>query len=346
MRWYEQQRQTSTRFQSIEHRENTNGPFYHQFLLLKLTDGAVCRVERTGDGSRADALRYTGCTSNDLIQWFKSADDYAKFSEAMPSNIVAEIDLQQEFDILDVLAVCYSIQMTKACRVYTLQRYNCYFFCWTILAVLTRRLWETTITNDAWHSAVNSVVDHWSNVSPEEAKKHLILRTCTLSDPDNARATMQFLNPLRSRLSSETFDLLPVNQALGMTLWATSYESALNGGLKPAAGDVRKLLCADNGVFGTYLQRARDTSLEKGLEGISFDPLLEEVYWDNTIKSLSRTVKAISRAVSYQLQLREIEQPLPFIKLAQFKLFASLESLAFLFGGNPLKGDEVMKACT
>ncbi|KAG9085684.1 hypothetical protein FS749_004231 [Ceratobasidium sp. UAMH 11750] len=158
MDWYEQQRQTSTRFQLIEHRKNLDGPFYHEFLLLKLTDGAVCRVERTGEGSRADALRYTGCTSNDLIQWF-SEDDYAKFSDTMPSNLVAEIDLQQEFDILDVLAVCYSIQNTEACSVYTLQRYNCYFFCWTILAVLTRRLWETVITSDAWDLAVNSAMD-------------------------------------------------------------------------------------------------------------------------------------------------------------------------------------------
>ncbi|KAG9085686.1 hypothetical protein FS749_004233 [Ceratobasidium sp. UAMH 11750] len=342
MGWYKQQNQTSTRFQLIEHRKNLDGPFYHEFLLLKLTDGAVCRLERTGDGSRADALRYTGCISNDLIQWF-SADDYAKFSEAMPSNLVAEIDLQQEFDILDVLAICYSIQKIKACGVYTLQRYNCYFFCWTILAALTRRLWETTIASDAWHSAVNSVMDHWSNVPPEEAKKHLILRIYTLLDPDNARATIQFLNPLRSYLSSGTFGLWPVNQALGMTLWATSHESALNEGLKPAAGDVHELLGTDDGVCGTYMRRAIDMSLEKSLEEISSNPILAEVCWDNFLKVYSRIMKATSRALSYELQLMEMERPLPFIKLAQCKLFASLESLALLFGGNPIEGDEFLQ---
>ncbi|KAG9092600.1 hypothetical protein FRC06_011860 [Ceratobasidium sp. 370] len=334
MDWYEQQRQTSTRFQVIEHRKNLDGPFYHEFLLLKLTDGAVCRVERTGDGSRADALRYTGCISNDLIQWF-SEDDYAKFSTSMPSNLVAEIDLGQEFDILDVLAVCYSIQNTQPCSVYTLQRYNCYFFCWTILASLTRRLWETTITGDAWDLAVNSAMDHWSNVLPEEAKKHLMLRIYTLLDPHNPRATMQFLNPLRSHLSSKIIDLSVVNQALGRTLWATSSESALCDGLGPMAGGVRQSMYADDGICGTRLRRAASVRHEGRLREISSNPRLADVYWDNMMRAYSRSLSAVSRAFSHQCQLMEVERPLPRIKLAQCSLFASLRSLVILFGGAP-----------
>ncbi|KAG9086534.1 hypothetical protein FS749_003577, partial [Ceratobasidium sp. UAMH 11750] len=291
MEWYEQQRQTSTRFQSIEHRKNLDGPFYHEFLLLKLTDGAICRVERTGDGSRADALRYTGCISNDLIQWF-SADDYAKFSTSMPSTLVAEIDLQREFDILDVLAVCYSIQNTQVCSVYTLQRYNCYFFCWTILAVLTRRIWETRITSDVWDSAVDSAIDHWSNVPPAETKKHLMLRIYTLLDPTNPRATMQFLNPLRSHLSSETVDLSAVNQTLAMTLWATSSESALRDGLGPAASDVRESVYADDGACGTRLRRAASVRQEGRLQEIASNPRLADAYWDNMMGAYSRSLTA------------------------------------------------------
>ncbi|KAG8731116.1 hypothetical protein FRC10_002016 [Ceratobasidium sp. 414] len=334
MGWYEQQRQTSTRFQVIEHRKNLDGPFYHEFLLLKLTDKAVCRVERTGNGSRADALRYTGCLSNDLIQWF-SAEDYAEFSTSMPSSLVAEIDLQQEFDILDVLAVCYSIQNTPACSVYTLQRYNCYFFCWTILAVLTRRLRETTITSDTWDLAVNSTIDRWSSVPPEEAKKHLMLRIYTLLDPNNPQATTQFLGPLHSHLSSEKLDLSVVNQALGMTLWATSFESALRDGLGPAASGVRQSMYAGDGVCATRLRRAASVRHEGRLREISSNPRLADVYWGNITGGYSRSLKEVSRAFSHQCKLMEVERPLPRLKLAQCNLLASLRFLVILFGGTP-----------
>ncbi|KAG8733652.1 hypothetical protein FRC10_012226 [Ceratobasidium sp. 414] len=336
MRWYEQQLETSTRFRLIEHRKTPVGPFYHEFLLLKLTDGAVCRVERTGDGSRADALRFTGCTSNDLIQWF-SASDYTEFSTSMPCNLVAEIDLQQEFDIIDVLAVCYSVQKTKACSVYTLQRYNCYFLCWTILAVLTRRLWETTIASDAWDLAVSLAMNRWSCVSPEGAKKYIMLRIYALLDPNDPCAIQQFLDPLRSHLSSNNIDLTVVNQTLDMKLWATSYESALCDGLALATIGVQDLLYAHDGVCGTRLRCAARVRHEEKFKEISSDPCLAEVYWDNTIVTYSRVFKTVSRAFSHQCQLMEVERPLPFIKLAQCKLFASLGSLAILFGGVPNK---------
>ncbi|KAG9082262.1 hypothetical protein FRC06_005149 [Ceratobasidium sp. 370] len=334
MAWYEQQSQTSTRFRLIEHRKNLDGPFYHEFLLLKLSDGAVCRVERTGDGSRADALRFAGCMSNDLIQWF-SEDDYAKFSNAMPSNLIAEIDLQQDFDILDVLAVCYSIQQTRVCSVYTLQRYNCYFFCWTILAALTRRLWETTITSDAWDLAVNSAMEHWSSVPPEEAKKHFILRIYTLLDPNNPRATLQFLDPLRSHVSSAKVDLSVVNQALDMALWTTSYQSALCDGLAPAAHGMQQTLDADPGVCGTHIRGALTGGLEERFNKISSNNLLAAVYWDNATLGFSRFLQAVSRAFSQQCRLMEIERPLPFIRLVQCKFFASVRSLTILFGDIP-----------
>ncbi|KAG8736250.1 hypothetical protein FRC10_009542 [Ceratobasidium sp. 414] len=342
MRWYEQQRNTSTRFRSIEHRRNTNGPFYHEFLLLKLTDGAVCRVERTGDGSREDAVEYTGCVANDLIQWF-TAEEYAEFSDIVPSTLVAEIDLQREFDIIDVLAICYSIQNNGACSVYTLQRYNCYFFCWTILAIITRRLWETTIASDAWDLAVNSAVDQWSCVPPEETKKHMMLRTSALLDRSNPRATLQFLDPLRTHLASEKLDLSGVNQALGMTLWATSYESTLGSGLALAANGVRQSMYADDGACGIHLRRAAGLGFGGALQEISSNPRLADIYWDELIVKLSRAFGEVSKAFTYKRQLVEVEQPLSIIKLAQCKFLASVGSLVILFGYAPSKPSEHVK---
>ncbi|KAG8697828.1 hypothetical protein FRC08_006304 [Ceratobasidium sp. 394] len=155
MRWYNDQSASSRKFQTIEHRRDIRGPFYHESLSPRPTDGAVCRLERAGEGLQADAIRYTGCAAHDLIQWF-GPKDHAKFESEHPSALISEVGFPFEYDIIDALAVCYSVQNTKACRVYTLQRYNCYFLCLTVLAVLTRRAasLETIITGRVWNSAL------------------------------------------------------------------------------------------------------------------------------------------------------------------------------------------------
>ncbi|KAG8714203.1 hypothetical protein FRC08_012234 [Ceratobasidium sp. 394] len=137
MAWYHQQCVSSTRFQTIEHRGSTEGPFYHEFLLLRLADGAVCRVGRTSDGPENRPIRCNGDAAYDCIQWFAREDETAVVHA---SNLLNKLKLSQEYDIMDVLAICYSIQNNEACRVYTLQRYNCYFMCRTVMNVFKR--WE------------------------------------------------------------------------------------------------------------------------------------------------------------------------------------------------------------
>ncbi|KAG9089062.1 hypothetical protein FRC07_012410, partial [Ceratobasidium sp. 392] len=145
MRWYAEQSPTNRKFRMIEHHKDANGPFFHEFLLLKLIDGSLYRLERVGVGAHPEAIQL-GCKANDVIQWFTTAD-YAKFADEHTSVLLAEVDLRSEYDILDVLAICYAIQKSKECKVYTLQRYNCYFLCLTVLGVLTRRAagWETEL---------------------------------------------------------------------------------------------------------------------------------------------------------------------------------------------------------
>ncbi|KAG9123606.1 hypothetical protein FRC07_014571, partial [Ceratobasidium sp. 392] len=231
MRWYQQQTSSSTRFRSIEHRRSTEGPFFHEYLMPKLTDGAVCRVERMGDGSRTDAVRYIGCTANDLVQWL-SPGDFAAFKAAGTFEIIAEVDLALEYDILDVLAVCYAIQSTKACRVYTLQRYNCYFLCLTVLTVLTRRVasWETIITSSDWDSSLTSSLVSLSNLPPEELQKHLILRIYALLNPGSSECSRSVIDALRVPLSSQAGAVASLNRSLSGTLWKSSWELAAHDG--------------------------------------------------------------------------------------------------------------------
>lgn len=114
MKWYNMQTQSSTKFSSIQHRRSLQAPFFHEFLLIKLTDGSICRVERMGEGSRADAIRRIGCRSHDIVQWIPSENDAAIHSSHQGSELIIEIHLPRTFDLLDVLAICYSIPATPA----------------------------------------------------------------------------------------------------------------------------------------------------------------------------------------------------------------------------------------
>ncbi|KAG9086899.1 hypothetical protein FRC06_002825 [Ceratobasidium sp. 370] len=143
--WYQaqltnaEQHQSTTRFTTIQHYRTLEAPFFHEFLLIPLTDGSCYRVERTGVGSDVDAISLSGCTACDMIEWFPQ-HKHQEFTRGTPSELVYEVNFPTGFDILDVLEICYAIQQHQRAKKYTLQRYNCYFFCCTILSILAREI--------------------------------------------------------------------------------------------------------------------------------------------------------------------------------------------------------------
>ncbi|KAG8782300.1 hypothetical protein FRC12_020978 [Ceratobasidium sp. 428] len=155
MAWYKLQNGSSaTSFQELDHRRSTRGPFYHEFILLKLTDGVVCRVERFGSGFEISSLRSVGSIAHDRAQWLAKED----LAEAtMNSGLITRINFGQEFDILNVLAVCYSIKNTQASSRYTLQEYNCYFLCLAVINGLKQRVINSTSISIIHGSHVSSL---------------------------------------------------------------------------------------------------------------------------------------------------------------------------------------------
>ncbi|KAG8700701.1 hypothetical protein FRC09_005807 [Ceratobasidium sp. 395] len=325
MGWYSLQHQSSTKFQSIEHRRSLDGPFYHEFLLLKLTDGAVCRVERTGEGSRADAIRYVGCAAHDLIQWFPKTD-HDSSSIKPPSERIAKVDLGREFDILDVLAVCYSIRNTKACRAYTLQRYNCYFLCLIILAVLTRRVacWETNISAMEWDSGLTATYERWRNLSPEQAKEHAILAICAYLEPDNPRPARFIFDILRTHLGSQAEGSARCNEAVRLALWRADWESGLRYGLTESLKADPDLF-KDTGYCSQQLKRAAKTDEEDAdLAIVSSETLLANQYFKIKAKEITRMNIRRCELFKHLWRLWRIEHPVPFGKLALSRMAGGL----------------------
>ncbi|KAG8724542.1 hypothetical protein FRC09_017440 [Ceratobasidium sp. 395] len=331
--WYSQQCQSNTRFRAIEHRQNLDGPFFHQFLLLKLADGAICRVERTGEGFRACAVRYVGCTANDFIQWFPNSNTYDVCYVNSPSKCIAKIDLGQEFDILDVLAICYSIQNTKACRAYTLQRYNCYFLCLTVLAVLTRRMasWETRIEAEKWDLSLTSMYEHWSSLSPKQAEYYPILRICAYLEPDNPRRAQFVSNILREHLGSQAEGFVRCNVAVRLTLWRADWRSGLLAGLLAslkADPDPFK----DTSYCSQQLKRAVETSRSDAERAImSCKTLLVKNYFKVMAEESAKLYAMRYKQFKSLQRLWQIEHPVSLGRLASSQVVGSLAGLRVFF---------------
>lgn len=194
MRWYHMQ--TETRFASIQHRRNREPPFFHEYLLIHLVDNSVCRLERIGEGSQAGAVLQSGCTSHDIIQWFPTEGD-ANSNSQSGSDLVTQVNFPVTFDLLEVLAICYSVQKCNQSSKYTLQRYNCYFLCYTVLTILTRRVTERQ--DHVEPSTHTRIVNHMSEAlermehQPEDALEYLALGVCSLLENGNSTCAAAFI---------------------------------------------------------------------------------------------------------------------------------------------------------
>lgn len=103
--WYH--KQSCTRFRSLQHRKEPNG-FRHEFIVLSLTNGSICRVERMGDlDAWFDAISSQGSVARDVVQYYgpnEIADACLDTSE-----VLTETTFPCELDLIEVLRSCRAI---------------------------------------------------------------------------------------------------------------------------------------------------------------------------------------------------------------------------------------------
>ncbi|KAG8701907.1 hypothetical protein FRC08_003824 [Ceratobasidium sp. 394] len=251
--WYQIQLKRSretgstTRFTTIQHRRTLDSPFFHEFLLIPLIDGSYYRVERTGVGSNIDAITLYGCTACDMIEWFP-ATKYEALALDKPSSLIAEVQFPFEFDALDVLAICYSIQKHSRARNYSLQCFNCYFFCCTILSILARRVvdLENMVNSGRWGELLGQLFDEMSVFSGSpllpEAKKYSILCVCAALQPQNLSAGMVVVDTLRDAICAKPAASEAIRRSLVDMLWLHNVNRLLMDNLEATVDlDVEQL---------------------------------------------------------------------------------------------------------
>lgn len=156
--WYGRRKeQGSTRINRIQLRREKQAPYFHQYLVLTCDTGYRCRIDRRPDaGVPVDTILQTGCKAFDTIE------EVSNFSLVeVTSDCLVDLRITREslnVDLSFIVCLCAHIKHDPvACR-YSLQKYNCYFFSWTLLAIALRYIaaWEVlfdaTAQDDIWDS--------------------------------------------------------------------------------------------------------------------------------------------------------------------------------------------------
>lgn len=205
------------RFQSIQYRKDKAG-VQHEFILILLQDerdthrDAFCRIERTADPDhQLEAIGVNGTTAFDFVQTFDSYSAEFPSNQDPGSDVVAEIQFPCTFDLQDVLAICYGISCHATAQRYTLQQFNCYFYCWTIILCLARAAagWERMCAQH-WEEIEAQIISSIDSLDPtRKAKLALVLSQAQQGSFDKA---------LRSELSSLEFSRTVV-RSLKCMLW-------------------------------------------------------------------------------------------------------------------------------
>ncbi|KAG8716488.1 hypothetical protein FRC08_009427 [Ceratobasidium sp. 394] len=330
MAWYKLQQISSTTIQSIQHRRDSEGPFFHEFLLLRLSDDAVCRVERTGEGSRIDALRNIGCVANDYIQHF-SAASYEAFTLNKPSELIAEAHFPSAFDIMDVLAICYAIYIRPRTRTYTLQRFNCYFLCNTILLALSRRFlrWEATVTSDTWKNELNQALDQLVQASRDPASNHLLFRVCRLLEPGNPGAAEFFFKVFRDRLGGEPDAYNALKRALAETLWQSSWTTNMNRSITGHVNAAVTFALDGAGKCAQVFKSATCDGKKVLKEKHETFSVVNKIFNKHAAAAMSDGVRQFTEASEEQYRLEKIERPRSILRYAWVHLASHALGLWF-----------------
>ncbi|CAE6499862.1 unnamed protein product [Rhizoctonia solani] len=229
--WYSEQ--PCTKFRTFQHRKERKG-LKHEFVVLKLLDGSVCRVERMGDpDARFNALSPQGSTAQDLAQCFGLEELEA--ARLGYSDLITEVELPHEFDLMDVLKICRAIQEGEKTRNYTLQVYNCYFFALAIQVCLTRFIayWEDHGQFTVWLStvgnAVNALADPIQIIPPKFPTYYpTVFKLYSTLSSLGGQATFMLMKETKSKLQDQIEAQPDMSYRINNLLWHSAIDSSLN----------------------------------------------------------------------------------------------------------------------
>ncbi|KAF9520779.1 hypothetical protein BS47DRAFT_1357183 [Hydnum rufescens UP504] len=151
MEWHHSLGPRPTKITILQLRRERSKALKHQYVVLILSDDCILRLDRRGDEAEpVDTMIDNGTKSIDTIADVKSLTHLDK-----TSDFLAELHCQSSnVDLLDIIKICFGIHRDHEAGRYTLQRFNCYFFAWTVLVATARHVvrWDTLPSDSPWET--------------------------------------------------------------------------------------------------------------------------------------------------------------------------------------------------
>ncbi|KAG9094928.1 hypothetical protein FS749_011506 [Ceratobasidium sp. UAMH 11750] len=126
----------------------------HRFVVAYMQDGSICRFDRRPRTPQSVFVPI-GPQSPGEEPSCRAADEACIVNRAelleieLSTNWEIRLNLPVETDVLLILSACFAIAQDKLARNYALREYNCYFFSWTIVMLVTRHLLPFTVPSPA-----------------------------------------------------------------------------------------------------------------------------------------------------------------------------------------------------
>ncbi|KAG8715087.1 hypothetical protein FRC09_016947 [Ceratobasidium sp. 395] len=197
--WYKEKRNLKAK--TIQYRKEFRPPFRHEYLVISLSDGSICRFDRRPDPSvPLDALREGGSEAYDTVEEMTPAM-LASPNIQTTSECLATLTFQDELDLFFIFLVCYGIQSDRQAVRYTLLQYNCYFFSWTIILNIARNsvTWEGLSTYASFKTLPKNIASELSTMLVHG----VLAQSTTVCSGVIRKALAQLAVLLPSRLSAQ-----------------------------------------------------------------------------------------------------------------------------------------------
>ncbi|KDN35490.1 hypothetical protein RSAG8_11528, partial [Rhizoctonia solani AG-8 WAC10335] len=131
--WYDRLEDRCRMIQTIQLRKEHEGPFFHEFIVFRLhNNGGYFRLERRQlptEDIPLDCMAKVGVEAHDTLEEIRGFGDACLDS----SDCLIEVELKFGLHVLRLIRACQAIQNHREARMYTLQRFNCYFFAQTMI---------------------------------------------------------------------------------------------------------------------------------------------------------------------------------------------------------------------
>ncbi|KAG8743094.1 hypothetical protein FRC10_000394 [Ceratobasidium sp. 414] len=122
----------------------------HRFVVAYMQDGSICRFDRRPRTPQSVFIP-VGPQRPGEEPSCRAADEACVVNRAelleieLSTHWEIRLNLPVEADILLILSACFAIAQDRMARNYALREYNCYFFSWTIVMLVTRHILPFTV---------------------------------------------------------------------------------------------------------------------------------------------------------------------------------------------------------